>query len=78
MKRLFEFLNLRKTVTFEDVKIYHETDSSVLVELKNQTIWLQKKHLSLIRENGIITLVIPRWLLRKKFPPPKYNQFTDI
>jgi len=79
MKRLFrQFFNLRKAVTFEDVKIYHESESAVLVELKDQTIWLSKKNITLLKQNGSATVTIPLWLLKRTFPSRKYKQFSDI
>jgi hypothetical protein len=79
MKQIFgQFLTQRKAVTFEGVKVYHETESAVLVELKDQSIWLSKKNITLIRQNGSASIIIPLRLLKKIFPSRKYKQFSDI
>ena len=78
MKRLFEQFLTPRSVTFEGVKIYHETESAVLVELKDHSIWLPKKNIDLKRKNGKARLIIPLWLLKKKFPSGKYREFADI
>lgn len=79
MKRLFkQLVNPRKKITFEDVEIFHETESAVLVELKDQSIWLSKRNITLTRQNGHATLTIPLSVLKKIFPSIKYRQFSDI
>lgn len=76
MKSLIDHLfSFKKAVTFNNVKIYHETETAVLVELNDQTIWLPKD-IIVSRKRDLVNLKIPFDLLRKKFPPKKYKQFA--
>lgn len=72
------FFPFRKVATFEDVKIYHETDNSILVELNDQTVWLPKKKIKVSKQNNLVTITIPVDFIRKKFPSNKYNQFSEF
>lgn len=78
MKMLSDwFLSFRRAATFEDVEIYHETETAILVELNEQTIWLPKNKIKISRQNDLATITIPLDIIRKKFPSKKYTQFSD-
>lgn len=74
---LDQFFSSRKVVTFKDVKIYHETDSAILVELKDHTVWLPKKKVKVNKQKNLATITIPLNFIRKKFPSKKYKQFAQ-
>ena len=71
------FFAFRKTVTFKDVKIYHETETSILVELHEQSVWLPKNKIKVNKQNSLAEITIPIDFIRKKFPAHKYKQFSD-
>ena len=73
-----QFFSSRKVVTFKDVKIYHETETAVLVELNDQTVWLPRHRITVKKNENLATIKMPYSLLLKKFPPKKYKQFTNI
>lgn len=65
-----------RKVVFEEIQIYHETDSAILVELEDQAIWLPKAEIEIAKENGAASIHVPIWLIRRKFPVKKYRQFS--
>ncbi len=78
--QLTRFISFRREreIVFKDIKIYYETDSAILVELEDQSVWLPKAEIKIEKQKKSATITVPFWLVKKKFPAHKYKQFSNI